>query len=224
MTKLLSAFATLLISSTLMVAQADQTVKSGPDRAGNPYSASQALQDFAAGFAETNVGFLHIYADPNVDPKETYLMRGTEASGTLKALLPAKFQRMAQSMNATVFGSAAIRGLNENMFIVRMDGPMKDRLELFAIRGNKVKHLKTLAYRNCTNGKCEQLDSYITDIDGDTVLDLVQISRTIRNSGVTASNKKVFVLKDRSREWKRTNQLDVPWNSIKFYDPTMDKQ
>jgi len=224
MIKFITAFATLLLLSTLAFAQTNPTIKSGPDRAGDPYLSSPALQEFVAGFPETNVGFLHVYADPSVDPLETYLMRGEEASNTLKALLPVKFQSMAETMNATLYGAAAIRGDNENMFILRMDGRNSDRLELFAIRNNKVIHMKTLAYRICDSAKCEQLDSYITDIDGDTKLDLVQISRTMRGNEVTAENKSAYVLTDPDRMWEETNQLDVPWASIEFYDPKTDNK
>ncbi|SEP62800.1 hypothetical protein SAMN05444359_101293 [Neolewinella agarilytica] len=222
MTKFFLASAILLLATTISYAQVNASVGEASDRPATTYQNAPALQNFVAGFPEINVGFLHVYANPSIDPEETYLMRGTEASSTLKALLPVDFQKMARNMDAKVYGAAAIRGINENMYIVRMDGAEQDRLELFAIRGNKVVHLKTLAYQFCESGKCEQLDSYITDVDGDTNLDLVQISRVMRNSGVTAETKKVFTLQERNREWKKTNQLEVPWESIKFYDSRTD--
>lgn len=183
---------------------------------------SEAMADFDAEFPEQNVGFLHIYADPTVDPEEVYLMRGVPASGTVLALLPKKYQRMAERMNAEVYAAAAVRGIRENLYIVRMDGASSDRLEMFAIRGNKVKHLKTLAYRECLNGSCVQMDSYITDINGDADLDLVTIKRAQNSSGDGAVKRSVYTMKESNRKWKKTKELDTPWDSIEFYEPRSD--
>lgn len=209
-----------------------QEAKPAPDRAGDPNQAYPvtnrlevpALREFDESFPNENVGFLHIYADPSVDVEEVYLLRGEPLSSTATALLPAKFQRMARNMNAELYGAMAVKGINESMYILRMDGQFSDRVEMFAIRGNRVIHLKTLAYRTCANGKCDQLDSYLTNLNSDTNLELVQIKRTMRSSGETTAKPKSFVLKDSNRKWKMTRKLDIPTTSIQFYDPTSDTQ
>jgi hypothetical protein len=227
MTKYISLLALLFFSVSSAFSQ---TVNPAPDRANDPAIGypntdvleSEAMAEFDAEFPEQNVGFMHVYADPLVDPNEVYLMRGVPASGTVMALLPKKYQRMAERMNAEVYAAAAVRGIRENMYIVRMDGSTSDRLEMFAIRGNKVKHLKTLAYRACSNGSCQQTDSYITDIDGDTNLDLVTIKRTQTRNGDRAVKRSVYSLNESNRKWKKTKDLDTPWNSIEFFDPSTD--
>jgi len=185
---------------------------------------SDAMKEFNAAFSGQNVGFFHVYADPEVGPEEVYLLRGEPANGTVKALLPKKYQRLAQRMNAKIYTAGAIRGINENMYIVRMDGLSSDRIELFAIRGNRVKHLKTLAERTCKRGKCRQTDSYITDINGDTNLDLVTIKRKVIGTTERSVKRRVYSLNKDNRNWEKTDQLDAPWDSIDFFDPQADDQ
>lgn len=228
MTKLISFFACLLLISQV----AAQTTTPQPDSTSEPVQnypitntiVNSALKTWAEDFPNKNVGLLHVYTDPLVDPNEVYLMRGEEISSVSKALLPKKFQRMARRMNATLYGSAAIAGTNENLYLLRMDGMMSDRIEMFAIRGNKIKHLKTLAFRKCADGLCAQMDSYITDVDGDGIFDLIQIKRIQNRSGERVAKPKAFVMKNRKRTWKRTRNLDLPLNSLEFFDPSTDQQ
>lgn len=224
MTKYISLLALLFLNTSMAFGQ---TIKPAPDRAAAPsvgypntdVMVSEAFADFNAEFPGQNVGFLHVYTDPAATTNEDYLMRGTLASGTVKALLPKKYQQMAKRMNAKIYASAAIRGIRENLYIVRMDGATSDRIEMFAIRGNKVKHLKTLAYRACANGSCQQTDSYITDINGDSDLDLITIKRTMTKEGESAVKRSVYTLNESNRKWKKTTALDAPWDSVNFYDP-----
>ena len=180
---------------------------------------SPAMQTFALDFADSNVGFMHLYAEANPDPLGEYLLKGKEVSGTTRALLPEKFQRMAKTENAKIYGAAAVSGINENLYIARFAGPMTNRLEMFAMRGNEIVHLKTLAYRECSEGGCRQLDSYLTDLNGDGDLDLIQISRLQTKNGDRGVRTVTYTMDDNKRKWKKTRKLDVPTASIEFYDP-----
>ena len=223
----LSLFLVLLFTASLTTLSAQtETARSPSNRGAEPttYPANTtvegaALQRFVSFFPNQNVGFLHVYVDPMVDPNETYLMRGEEMGGVATSLLPKKFQRMASKMNATVYASGAIRGNNENMYIVRMDGTNEDRIELFAIRNDKVKHLRTLAVRKGQGNRLKQMDTYITDVDGDSYLDLISITRGKDGSiGKTSA----YVLDRSSRTFKKTNQLDLPTSSLELYNPATD--
>lgn len=229
MTKYISLLSFLLLSTSFALAQ---KVNTPPNRAGEPAQAypitntiaNVALKEFEQNFPSENVGFLHIYTDPSVDPEEVYLLRGLPVSSTVKALLPVEFQRMARTMNAELYGSMAVKGVNESLYILRMDGQSSDRVEMFALRGNEVVHLKTLAYRTCSEGSCAQLDSYLTDLDGDTNLDLIQIERTVNKQGETVRKPRAYVMNTRTGKWKKTNKLEIPTDSINFYDPETDNQ
>ena len=179
----------------------------------------EALQRFAAFFSPQNVGFFHVYADPRVDPGETYLLRGNKMGGVALQMLPKKFQKMAKRMGADVYGAGAITGMNESLYLVRMDGRGEDRVEMFAIRDDEVKHLKTLAVMKKAGSRMKQMDSFITDIDGDSYLDLITI-KADRNGDI--GKKSVYVMEDSSRTWKKTSKLDAPWESVKLYRPAMD--
>ena len=179
----------------------------------------EALQRFAAFFEPQNVGFFHVYADPEVDPEETYLLRGNKMGGVALQMLPKKFRKRAKRMGADVYGAGAIRGMNENLYLVRMDGNRDDRIEMFAIRDGEVTHLKTLATMTTSGSRKKQMDSYITDIDGDSYLDLMT-AEAGRNGEMT--KKTVFILDNNSRSWKKTSGLDAPWGSAELYRPNVD--
>lgn len=179
---------------------------------------------FTAAFPETNVGFLHVYADPAIDPLETYLMRGTEMPESIIAMLPRKFRKQASREGTTLYAVSAIRGINEDLYLMRTDAPGRDQIDMLALRKGKVKHLKTLAYRDCRRTECLQMDSYITDLNRDTDFDLVQIARrTTTKSGTTNERRVVYTMHDRKRKWKKTKLLEVPWEGITFFDPEQDQ-
>lgn len=226
MIKYIALLSFCLFSVTSAFGQAN-TTPSNSANIGYPITdviEDEALVAFDENFPERNVGFFHIYADPSDTPPPSYLLKGEPANGTVKALLPKKYQRMAERMNADVYAAAAVRGIRENMYIVRMDGPTSDRLEMFVIRGGKVKHLKSLAYAACSAGSCQQTDSYLTDINGDTDLDLVTIKRTRTRNGDGATKRKVYTLNENTRKWKKARNFDTPWDSISFYDSRTAKE
>lgn len=181
----------------------------------------EALRRFDASFEEQDIGFLHVYAQPTTDPEGTYLLAGEKLSSDVAALLPNKFLRMAERENAELYAAAAIRGVNENLYLIRMDGPQVDRIEMFAIRGNEVDHLQSLAVLKQRNNRSVQTDTYITDVDGDSYLELVTIKKNNRGE---IGQKRVYVMDRDNRVWKRTTELDVPWSSIELYQPTIKKR
>ena len=180
--------------------------------------ANEEAQAFTTGFEESNVGFLHIYVDPAADPLETYFMRGREMSDEALALLPGRFRRDAMDDNSTMYSALSIKGIDENLFLTRLDGPRRDQIDMFAVRDGKVVHLKTLAILDCAGNECTQMDSYITDVDLDTRFDLIQISRRrAEGRGATDERRTVYFMDTDTRRWKMTQELDVPWDGITFF-------
>ncbi|OAV45591.1 hypothetical protein [Lewinella sp. 4G2] len=181
----------------------------------------EAQAAFDLTFPEQTVGFLHVYAQPSPDPMGNYLLSGNELAGAAKDLLPTKVQQMMFNADATPYAAAAIRGVNENLYLVRLDGAKEDRIEMLALRGDEVIHLKTLAVmKKSYDGHLVQTDSYITDIDGNSYLDLVTIERDANGE---IGKKSVYVLDRDSRNWMETTSLDVPWSSIELYEPDTKK-
>ena len=213
-------YLTILCLSLATVSLAQTPVDVG--REGMQTTAAEAATGadyFATTFDESNVGFLHIYVDPAVDPLETYLLRGREMSDTAMAMLPTRFRNMTEKDGATLYSTIAIKGIEENLYLTRLDAPRRDQIDMFAIRDGKVKHLKTLAYRDCAGTECLQMDSYITDVNLDTNFDLIQIARrSTKSMGTTDERRTVYYMDPDSRRWKMTQELDVPWEGIQFYE------
>lgn len=209
------------LSTALLTGQVTTRSENFPDRQQAATAVSRsALEVFKSEFSPRESAILHVYIDPDIDPEEVYLFRGQEASGTTVALLPHKFQRMAKRTGAKLYATGAIKLYgSDDHYLVRMDSPGEDRIELFRIAGSEVVHVKTLSYRNCQNGKCAQLDTWITDIDGDTDAELIQLLRT-RKDGVTKARKeRVYTFTDANR-WKKSRILaeDAPWSTVEFYE------
>lgn len=209
----------LALTTSISFAQVTQSTSSFPDRSNGELVRSSALETFKADFGNQEAGILHVYIDPSIDPEETYLFTGQEASGTTKALLPVKFQRMAQKMEATIYATRAIKLMGvDDHYLIRFDGTEEDRIELFVITDDEVKHVTTLATRKCANDKCVQTDTWITDIDGDTNSELIFIDRMMRNGEVTKEKKMVKTFA--KGKWKKSKELaaDAPWSTVEFFE------
>jgi len=221
MTKYILGFLLFALASTTTNAQVNQKTQDFPDRAAaGDLARTSALETFKADFNPQPSGILHVYIDPSIDPTEVYLFKGREASGTTLALLPGKFQQMAKRMSAKVYATAAIDGDDDSeYFLVRMDGTYEDRIEMFYIDGFKVEHVKTLASRTCRDGKCMQTDTWITDIDGDTTPELIQIQRVMRGDGNSKTKRTVYT-RTSGEKWKKSKLLaeNAPWDTVEFYD------
>ena len=173
---------------------------------------------FIAGFEDSNVGFLHIYLDPAADPLETYFMRGREMGEEAMALLPGRFSRDAVQDGSKMYSAIAIKGIDEQLYLTRLDGPRRDQVDMFAVRDGKVVHVKTLAVLDCAGDECMQMDSYITDVDLDTRFDLIQIARRrVDGRGATDERRTVYFMDPDTRRWKLTEELEVPWEGITFF-------
>ena len=170
-------------------------------------------------FEEENVGYLHVYVDPDVDPLETYLFRGIEMGEGEVSLLPDVYLDQIDLDKGKVFAAIYVQGIEEDLYLVRYRGEQGGRIDQFAIRDQKPVHLKQLAALACNDpGDCAQLDSYITDVNLDSRFDLIQISRT--EAGDTEGERSVYTMTFEDRSWQATEELDVPWEGVTFYEHT----
>ena len=166
--------------------------------------ADDALRTFDAAFPERSVGFLSVYL-PAGAPPAGYLLEGQPLDGSQLVLLPAKVRRAVERGDATAYAAAAIRGIDDNQYLVRTDGAREDRIELIGRRRGRLSHLRTLAVRNA---RSEQR-SWITDVNGDALLDVMTEVR--RPNG---KRRRTVYLLDRQREgYRRGKGVDAPWES-----------
>lgn len=181
----------------------------------NP-TTTEEMDAFRNLFEEESVGFLHVYVDPEVDPLETYLFRGTEMGEGEVSLLPDVYLDQIDPNNGKVYAAIYVQGIEEDLYLVRYSGQQGGQIDQFAIRNDMPVHLKTLASLDCnTPGNCAQLDSYITDVNLDTRFDLIQISR--QDDSQTEGTRSVYTMTPDNRSWQETSELDVPWEGITFY-------
>ncbi|MGB3547575.1 MAG: hypothetical protein WBA17_11405 [Saprospiraceae bacterium] len=213
--KYLSLFILLFTCSFLIAQQQATTKVSGPRTyAGAQLPDSEEARMFDAAFPEKEVGLLHVYADEEVQPSENYLLEGVEIGSGITNLLPGGYRRLAAREGTTAYAAGAIRGDDENLYLVRMASPTDDRIELFAFRGDRVKLIKTLAYRKCRSGRCAQLDSYILDINRDGLLDVAQL---IRKRPGMEPQRRAYLMSDTGK-LRKDNSVDVPWDSMELYE------
>jgi len=211
----LTLFCLLLLASISTFAQSDVDV-TAEEQPMTLTDVDSDLIPFVESFEPSNVGFLHVYIDPSVDPLETYLFRGVEMGPASTALLPPEYRQMAAEDSTTMFGAITIMGIEENLYLTRLRGQSRDQIDMFAARDGEIVHLKTLAYLNCDEaGACAQLDSYITDLNLDTTFDLVQIERD--DAQDEQGERRVYTMLRDERQWIPTEELDVPWEGITFY-------
>jgi hypothetical protein len=177
---------------------------------------TEEMDEFRSLFEQSNVGYLHVYVDPAVDPLETYLFRGIEMGEGEVSMLPEAYLRQIDPDGGKLYASIFVQGIEEDLYLVRYSGQETGRIDQFAIRDAAPVHLKTLASLDCkTPGDCAQLDSYITDVNLDTRLDLIQISR--ENASDTDETRAVYTMTPEDRSWQETEAMDVPWEGVTFY-------
>jgi hypothetical protein len=216
---------TFLFALTSLVVVAQTPVDVGGEGMQTPVTEKNTGADlWATQFDENNVGFLHVYVDPALDPLETYLFKGQELSQAAIDMMPARLRTQANAEGTEVYATMAIKGISENLYLTRMAGKEGQQIDMFAIRDGRIRHLKTLALRKCSGGTCEQLDSYITDLDLDTRFDLVQIARqTTGNNDTMNERRTIYYMPTDTRRWRRTEELEVPWEGITFFEPGQDE-
>jgi hypothetical protein len=140
--------------------------------AAQPDNPETSLDPF---FTPQNIGVLHVYAPPQTKAHRNYFFYGTEIpkgyyhyfSSNWRSELPQDF---------TVYGVFKVRigGEDEYAYLLRFSGGGRNLLALFSWDDDRLLHRRTLATRYCTDMYCVQLDSWLTDFDGDARHDILQ--------------------------------------------------
>ena len=211
------SFFTLLNVSAQVI---NERVSSPKEYAANSQFSSPQAAQLDATFKEQTTGFLHFYIDPKVATNDQYLFKGNLIGGELLDLFTGKYHRYAVMEDTKVYAASAIKGADENLYVVRFVTPGDQRLELFDLINGEMKHIKTLAARKCKMSGCRQLDSYITDIDRDGRPDLVQMSRRIDKNN-TSRNEKMKTYKMLPSGELKKMKINIPGvtrNGMDYFD------
>ena len=156
--------------------------------------ASPEVAGFIALFEDSDVGNLQVYSHFDGELPVDYYFTGKEIGAAHKELFTAEFRDLIEANAA--YATYSIKGNERENYIIRMPtNKGENTLMLFTVEGEVVKPLQLLAYAFCQGGYCYQQDSWITDLDGDTGLDiLVKYRRTEADSKkVVEKNDKVYL-------------------------------
>lgn len=162
---------------------------------------------FMETFTPGKVGNLHVYTY-RTTPLGNYYFVGKPLAINFAELYPSKLRR--QMSGGKAYAVAMIRGGEGQHFIVRSEVPGDaNRIGLYEFRGDKLVEVMPLAMVSCqSSGKCRQMDSWIQDVDGDTRLDIIQRTRTLRN-GQESKVKTVVYRQLPDGDYTKKNALEI---------------
>ena len=146
--------------------------------AGNAIT-SPKVRAFIQLFQSENVGNLHVYAHKGTTPPNDYVFTGQPIGGSHTELFDEEHKRWLSIYQHYAFAVYSIRGDEQQYYIIRLaDAKGNNRLELFELNDDQLKHNQTLASYTCEATNCMQVDSWLQDINGDTRIDIIQKSKT----------------------------------------------
>lgn len=158
----------------------------------NNRPSSEKEAAFIALFDDTNVGNLHVYTTKKSDPMQDYFYKGKEMSAYYTTMLPKKWRKKTRGKAAKAYAVKNIAGAEREFYIIRfLDKKSRNHLALFELQQENLIHKMTLAQAWCKGPRCYQKDTWIQDIDGDTLLDLIVKTRRERNS-LTSDDVEVY--------------------------------
>jgi hypothetical protein len=216
----ITVFLLTLFSFTALWAQ-DEKEAEKPEKASyedyneRPYPAtnvpaSEQAAAFMALFEESDVGNLRLYAHPDDNLPYGYPFAGKEIPASFYAMFTGEYRELLEDDLAYAYSIYSIKGNEGQHYIMRLPtdkGP--NTLVLFELDGEVMKPVQVLAYAYCKDGYCYQQDSFITDLDGDTDLDiLVKFERTLAEGDEPLNKNDIMFLQQDNGEYRMV--LDNP--------------
>jgi len=183
-------------------------------------SSNENLAAFIGQFETSNVGNLHIYAKPKNQAIADYYYQGTVLDDGFGNYLTADLWKDLRS-GASVNAVFAIRYNDQNnLFIINQNrNNVTNKISLYNMEGNQLKMIRNLAYLKETwTGSRKQMDTWIQDVDGDTLLDLIQKERKIAKNGKSRRVKTKVFLQQRDGSFQLSDNTNVNTNDYIFED------
>lgn len=135
--------------------------------------ASEDAATFLTLFQDSEVGNLKVYSHPGEKMPADHYFKGTEISDYFHSFFSGEYRELL-SDGAEAYATHSIKGNRGEHYIIRMPTSKgASTLVLFDLNGERLEPIQTLAYAFCKKGYCYQQDSFITDLDGDTDLDIL---------------------------------------------------
>lgn len=162
---IITLFFTLLLSTTVLVAQTDN---------------QKAWADFEENFEVSNVGNLHLFAPTSTQNNPDFTFYGTPIERGLYGLFSANWRdELPEDFNT--YGLYKIRYGASDAYLLRFQGSgTQNMIGLFTKKDDQLVFVRTLASYHCSESMCWQMDSWLQDFDGDTRLDILQKARVVQ--------------------------------------------
>ena len=190
--KLLAPFFGLFLVGSLS-AQIDAELETGQTNYPIGNVADAELETaFMNAFQPSNVGNMHVYAYSGAQPDAEYFFAGETLGTEMRTLFSNRTKRTIGTNPS--YAVAKIRGGAAQYYLLRYQNKRGNpTLGLFDLRDGTVDPLLTLASADCRKGtSCQQTDSWIQDVDGDTRLDVIQKMGTVRDGEVRRERMRVY--------------------------------
>lgn len=144
-----------------------------------------SLEDFIAMFKVWDLGNLHVYAKPQDVLEFDYFFKGQPVNKASRKYLPLETRRTTRGTNDQVYAIGEISGVSRNkLYIIRVnDADQANRLLFTRLEDGKLKIIDTLAYFKKTENGYEQLDTWLQDINGDMLPDMIRKTRILNVQG-----------------------------------------
>lgn len=173
---------------------------------------SEQAADFISLFEESDVGNLRLYSHPSEDLPYGYPFAGDKIPESFYSMFTGDYRELLEDDLAYANSVYSIKGNEGQHYIMRLPtnkGP--NTLVLFDLRGEVMVPIQILAFAYCKDGYCYQQDSFLTDLDGDTDLDiLLKFQRTLPESGEVLNKNDIMFLQQDNGEYRMV--LDNPIN------------
>lgn len=181
---------------------------------------------FTGLFEDKNVGSLHLsIRTPKTDtPTADSFLAGNPILPAYNSYLPQKLRPWTSTKECHPKAIFTIRanGL-QNFYLIEV--PQKkahEQLILYTLQKRKLKKVKVLASYDCKAQNCSQLDSWISDLNGDGRLDLVQKRYRKSKNGKESTHTSVYLL-TRQGKFKRTQKIKLKEEDYSLLKRQKDK-
>ena len=135
-------------------------------------------------FEEADIGNLAIFSALQEKLPMDYFYTGTEVDPVFYALFDEKMEEKLEQEKIKLYAVYQIKGNAGQRFILRLPTERgAHTIALFELVDGKLTQVDVLAYADCGPVYCNQQDAWLTDLDGDTDLDILIKRRQWINGG-----------------------------------------
>lgn len=133
---------------------------------------------FVSLFDDHNTGNLHVFTTMDIDEDPEYFFTGTEIPEGFWYMIPRGWRSQLMNETAKAYTTYNIRGESDEYYIIRYEKGSDHSLVLYQLAEDGLVHMMDLASYSCMDSDCEQVDSWLQDVDGDTRLDIIQKTKS----------------------------------------------